>query len=302
MRVANYFSNKDIRIEERPLPSIGAGELLIRVEASGICGTDVLEWYRRNKTPLVLGHEIAGIIEEVGAGLALGFAERRASARNVGAETEICLKAGVDLPQYKKGQRVAASHHVPCGECVYCLRGHQTVCDTLRKTHFDPGGFSEYLRMPAINVRLGGVYPLPDNVSYEEATFTEPLACVLRGQKIAQMASGKSVLVLGCGVAGLLHVLLAKARGASFVAVTDVVDYRLELARGLGADLAINAQREDVREKFFQYSRGKGADLVVAASGAEVAQKQALQLVEKAGTVLFFAAASEGSTIPLSIN
>lgn len=274
MRAANYFSNKDIRIEERPVPSIGAGELLIRVQASGICGTDVLEWYRRNKTPLVLGHEIAGEIAEVGDG----------------------------LPQFKKGQRVAASHHVPCGECVYCLRNHQTVCATLRKTHFDPGGFSEYLRLPAVNVQLGGVYLLPDNVSYEEATFTEPLACVLRGQKIAQMSSGKSVLVLGCGVAGLLHVMLAKLCGASFIAVTDVVDYRLQMARDLGADTAINAQREDARKRFLQYSGGKGADLVVAASGAEPAQREALQLVEKGGVVLFFAATAEGVTIPLSIN
>ena len=131
MRTAVYYSNSDIRIEERPNPEIGPGEVLIRVQACGICGTDVLEWYRRDKTPLVLGHEIAGQIEEVGQG----------------------------LEQYKKGQRISASHHVPCGKCSYCLRGHETTCDTLRKTHFDPGGFCEYLRLPAINVELGGVYP-----------------------------------------------------------------------------------------------------------------------------------------------
>lgn len=274
MRLATYYSNNDIRIEEGPKPKIGRGELLIRVEASGICGTDVLQWYRRDKVPLILGHEIAGEIEEVGGGLS----------------------------QYKQGQRISASHHVPCGKCSYCLGGHQTVCETLRKTYFDPGGFSEFLRLPAINVKLGGVYPLPDNVSYEEATFIEPLACVLRGQRSALMAQGKSVLVLGCGVSGLLHLALAKAKGASLVAATDIVDYRLQAARRLGADSIINAQKEDVAERFRHLNRGRGADLIVVATGAKSANVQALQTVERGGVVLFFAATDEGITIPLSIN
>lgn len=274
MRLATYYSNSDIRIKEVPRPKIGPGELLIRVQASGICGTDVLQWYRRDKVPLVLGHEIAGEIEEVGAGLG----------------------------QYKQGQRISASHHVPCGECSFCLGGHQTVCETLRKTHFDPGGFVEYLRLPAINVKLGGVYPLPDNVSYEQATFTEPLACVLRAQRAAVMAQGRSVLVLGCGISGLLHLALAKAKGASIVVATDIVDYRLQAARRLGADSIINAQKEDVPERFRQLNRGKGADLVVVATGAKSANIQALQTVERGGVVLFFAATDEGATIPLSIN
>lgn len=274
MRLATYYSNDDLRIEEVPRPKIGPGELLIRVQACGICGTDVLQWYRRDRVPLVLGHEISGEIEEVGIG----------------------------LTQYKQGQRVSASHHLPCGKCSYCLWGHQTVCETLRKTYFDPGGFSEFLRLPAINVKLGGVYPLADNVSYEEATFTEPLACVLRGQRSALMAQGKSVLVLGCGVSGLLHLALAKAKGASLAVATDMVDYRLKAARRLGADSVINAEKEDVVKCFRQLNRGKGADLVVVATGAKSANVQALQTVERGGVVLFFAATDEGTTIPLSIN
>jgi L-iditol 2-dehydrogenase len=274
MRVATYYSNKDIRIEDAPAPEIKKGELLVRVRASGICGTDVLEWYRRDKIPLILGHEIAGEIEQVGEGLA----------------------------QYRKGQRVSASHHVPCGKCVFCLRGHPTVCETLRKTHFDPGGFVELLRLPAINVELGGVYPLPDNLSYEEATFIEPLACVLRGQKLAGMCSGKSVLVLGCGVSGILHIQLARLSGASFIAATDIVDYRLRSAERFGADAAINAKGNDIPGQVRRLNKGKGADLVVVATGAESAQVQALQSVERAGCVLFFAATGEGITIPLSIN
>ena len=274
MRVATYYSNKDIRIENRPKPKIGPGELLIRVEACGICGTDVLEWYRRDKTPLILGHEIAGEIKEVGNGLS----------------------------QYKKGQRISASHHVPCGKCRFCLGGHQTVCDTLRKTHFDPGGFAEFLRLPAINVELGGVYLLPDNLSYEEATFTEPLACVLRAQRLVGTREGKSVLVMGCGISGILHIQLARAQRASFIAACDIIDYRLEFARRLGADATINVQREDVLKQLRQLNQGKGVDLVIVATGAKSASITALQSVQRGGCVLFFAATDEGVTIPLSVN
>jgi len=274
MRAAIYYSNKDIRIEERPRPKIGPGELLIRVRACGICGTDVLQWYRRDRVPLILGHEIAGEIEEVGRG----------------------------LRQCKKGQRVSASHHVPCGKCSYCLRGHESVCDTLRRTHFDPGGFVEFLRLPRENVELGGVYPLPDNLSFDAASFTEPLACVLRGQRFAKMSAGKSVLVLGCGISGLLHIQLARAKKASFIAASDICDYRLQKAKELGADEIINAQGQDVVQRFGKLNQGKGADVVIVATGAKTAQEQALSSVERGGCVLFFAATGEGVEIPLSVN
>ena len=179
MRVAMYYSNKDIRVEEIPTPKIGPGELLLRVEASGVCGSDVMEWYRIHKAPLVLGHEIAGEVVEAGEG----------------------------VTNYKVGDRVSASHHVPCNTCHYCLSGNHTACDTLRSTNFDPGGFAEFLRLPALNVDRG-VYLLPDEVSFEEATFIEPLACVLRAQRRAKVEPGKTVLVLGSGIGGLLHIHL----------------------------------------------------------------------------------------------
>ncbi|MEW6187388.1 MAG: alcohol dehydrogenase catalytic domain-containing protein, partial [Thermodesulfobacteriota bacterium] len=142
MRVAMYYNNKDIRLEEMPQPAIGPDEVLVRIEAGGICGSDVLEWYRIHKAPLVLGHEVAGRIWEVGH----------------------------QVKKYKVGDRVAASHHVPCNTCFYCLSGHPTVCDTLRSTNFDPGGFAEFVRLPSINVDRG-IYRLPDSLSYEDATF-----------------------------------------------------------------------------------------------------------------------------------
>ena len=272
MRVARWYNNRDIRIEDMPRPQVGAGELLVRVEACGICGSDVMEWYRLDRAPLVLGHEIGGQITAVGEG----------------------------VTRYREGDRVTAAHHVPCNTCHYCLSGHHTVCDTLRQTNFYPGGFAEYLLLPAINVDRG-VFPLPDEVSYEEATFVEPLACVLRGQRRAKMPPGSNVLVIGSGVAGLLHVQLARTLGAGRVIATDIIPYRLEAARQFGADVAIHAE-EDLPTRLRQVNQGLLADLVIVCAGASSAVAQALQSVEHGGTVLLFAPTNPGVTIPVSVN
>jgi L-iditol 2-dehydrogenase len=272
VRVGMYYSNNDVRVEEMPVPQIGAGELLIRIEASGICGSDVMEWYRRDKVPLVLGHEIGGEVVEVGEG----------------------------VRRYKKGDRVSASHHVPCNTCRYCLKGHYTVCETLRRTHFDPGGFAEYVRLPAINVDRG-VYLLPDEVSYEEATFIEPVACVFRSLKMVRFQPGQTVLVIGSGIAGLLHVQLAKALGAGRIVATDIVERRLEAARQLGADVVLHA-REVVPSQLRKVNDGSLADLVLVCAGARSAQIQGMESAERGGTVLFFAPTDPGVTVPLSIN
>jgi len=272
MRVATYYSNQDIRLEEMPTPQIGPGEVLMRVEASGICGTDLLEWYRLHKAPLVLGHEVAGVVAAVGKG----------------------------VERYKVGDRICAAHHVPCNTCHYCLSGHHTVCDTLRRTNFDPGGFAEYLRLPPINVDQG-IFPLPDEVSFEEATFVEPLACVLRGQRLARLQPGQTVLIIGSGVAGLLHIQLARASGTRYIMATDIVDYRLEAARKFGADTAVQA-KEYTPAYLRRTADGRLADLVVICSGEISAINQALQSVERGGTVLFFAPTEPGVSIPISVN
>ncbi|MDP2718687.1 MAG: zinc-dependent dehydrogenase [Dehalococcoidia bacterium] len=272
MRAAVWYNNRDVRIEEMPVPEIGPGELLVRVEASGICGSDVMEWYRLNRAPLVLGHEISGKVVEVGEGVRL----------------------------YKKGDRVAVAHHVPCNTCDYCLNDRHTICDTLRNTNFYPGGFAQYVRLPAINVDRG-VFLLPDHVSYEEATFVEPVACVLRGQRLAQMQPGKSVLVIGSGIAGLLHAHLARRMGASLVIATDVNPFRLAAAQRFGALAAIHAG-DDVPGEVRRLNQGRLADLVIVCTGAQSANVQALSCVERGGTVLFFAPTDPGVTIPVSIN
>ncbi len=271
MRVAMWYSNRDVRVEEISVPQIGPGEVLVRVEACGICGSDVMEWYRLNRAPLVLGHEIGGQIVAVGEG----------------------------VEHYKEGDRVSAAHHVPCNTCHYCLSGHHTVCETLRQTNFDPGGFAEYIRLPAINVD-SGLFLLPAEVSYEEATFIEPLACVLRGQRKARMQPGGNVLVIGSGIAGLLHMQLARTLGAVQVVATDITPYRLEAAKRLGADATIHAE-EDLPTRLRQVNQGRLADLVIVCTGAVSAITQALKSVERGGTILFFAPTNPGVTIPISI-
>lgn len=272
MRVAMYYSNNDVRLEEMPTPKIGPGELLVRVMTSGICGTDVMEWYRANRVPLVLGHEIAGVIEEVGEG----------------------------VTRYKKADRISASHHVPCNRCHYCLSGHHTVCETLRKTNFDPGGFAEFIRLPAINVEYG-IYPLPEEVSFEEATFIEPLACVLRGQRLAGVKKGQTIIILGSGISGLLHIQMARINEAARIIATDIIQYRLDAAKRFGADVVFNA-KEYTPQQLRQINSGLLADIVILCTGAKSAVEQALQLVERGGTVLIFAATDKGVMVPLSIN
>jgi L-iditol 2-dehydrogenase len=272
MRVAMYYANDDVRLEEMPRPEPGPGEVLLRVMASGICGSDVMQWYRAGKTPLVLGHEIGGEVAEAGPG----------------------------VTRYRPGQRVSASHHVPCNTCRYCLRDHHTVCDTLRSTKFLPGGFSEYVLLPAINVDRG-VYELPGGMSFDEATFIEPLACVWRGQRKAGVSLGSAVLVLGSGISGLLHVALARALGAQPVAATDLVDYRLRAARTHGAHGALDA-RGDVPGEFRRLNGGRGADVVILTTGARGAVEQAFSSVDRGGTVLFFAPGEPDAAVPLAVN
>jgi L-iditol 2-dehydrogenase len=237
---------------------------LVKVLASGICGSDVMEWYRIQKAPRVLGHEIAGEIVEVGGG----------------------------VDQYKMGDRVFVSHHVPCNTCRYCLNGFHTLCDTLRSTNFDPGGFAEYLRVPKINVDRG-VFILPDGVSFEDGVFIEPLACVLRGQRLAKFKPGQSVFVMGSGISGVLHIALARASGARWIIASDIDEYRLKAAKKFGADETILA-KEVSPTKIREINQGRLADVVIVCAGTISAYIQALQSVDRGGTVLCFAPLEPG--------
>jgi L-iditol 2-dehydrogenase len=272
MRVAMYYSNNDVRLEEMPRPDIQPGEILVKVMASGICGSDVLEWYRMKKAPIVLGHEVTGEIVEVGEG----------------------------VKRFKNGDRVFVSHHVPCNTCWYCLHGNHTVCETLHTTNFFPGGFAEFVRVPPINVDRG-TFLLPDELSFEEGTFVEPLACVIRGQRMARFQPGQTVVIMGSGISGLLHLLAARAMGAGRIICTDLNEFRINMAKKLGADAVLNA-REDVPARIRELNGGRAADQVVVCTGAMPAFKQALRSVDRGGTLLCFATTDPGVELPVPIN
>ena len=266
MRIARYFSNDDIKTDEMPKPIISPEEFLVKVKKSGICGSDILEYYRKAKMKklgvdsLILGHEIAGDIVEIGE----------------------------YVKHLKIGDRVFVSHHVPCFECHYCNQGHHTACNLLHTTNFDPGGFAEYVRIPKINIEKRGVYVLDRNVSYEEGVFIEPLGCVCRAQRLANVKKGFTVLILGCGASGLLHIQLAKLRGAKKVIATDINEFRLQKAKEFGADEIFNASVE-LPDEIKNINKYRLADIVIVCTGAVSAANQALECAAPGGKIIFFA-------------
>jgi len=271
MLVAMYYNNKDVRIQEMPKPTIGDDEFLLKVVASGICGSDVTEWYRVPKAPKVLGHEATGVIDEVGK----------------------------NVSKYKVGDRVFVSHHVPCNTCRYCNRGHHTACQTLHTTNYFPGGFAQYIRVPKINVEQG-VYLLPDDMSFEEGTFIEPLACAVRGQRLSGIQKEDTVLIIGGGLAGILHAQLARANGVQNVIVADINPYRLQLAQKFGAHHVVDS-KEKLAQKVKAVNGDRLADQVIVCTGATPAALAALECVDKGGSVLFFAVPDPSVRLPLPI-
>jgi L-iditol 2-dehydrogenase len=272
MRVAMYYNNHDIRVEEIPIPAIHEGEILMKIHASGICGSDVMEWYRIKKAPLVLGHEIAGEVVETGPG----------------------------VDKFKIGDRIVAAHHVPCNTCYYCLSGHHTACNTLRTTNFDPGGFAEYVRLPEINVDRG-THLIPDELDYPIATFHEPLGCILRAHRIAKLKPGQCVLVVGSGMAGLIHIHMARSSGAGKILAVDISPSRLKAALEFGADEAVFPS-DDINERLRSMNRGRLADLVIECSGKKESIIKALNSIERGGTAMLFAPTGPDVSIPVSIN
>ena len=273
MKVGMYYNNRDVRVEELAVPEVGEGDVLMEVQASGICGSDIMEWYRIKKAPLVLGHEVTGQVVEVGSDVA-GFAI---------------------------GDRVFSTHHVPCGECADCLNGYHTACEVFHgENNFSPGGFADYLRVGGRSIGKGTL-KLPDEVSYEQGSFIEPLGTVMRGLREVEIRPGDSVLVIGSGLIGLMHVKLARALGAGRIIATDLHESRLVAAKRFGADHAVAADA-DVPAFVRQVNGGRLVDKVILCSGAMPAAEMALASVEKGGTVLFFAVPKPEEQITVDIN
>ena len=276
MKIARYYNNNDVRFDEMPKPRISSGELLVKVKKSGICGSDILEYYRFAKMKklgvdsLILGHEIAGDIVEIGKG----------------------------IKEFKVGDRVFVSHHVPDFTCHYCQLGHQTACHLLHDTNYDPGGFAEYLRVPKINIEKKGVYVLDETVSYDEGVFIEPLGCVCRAQRLANVRKEQTILILGSGVSGLLHLKLAKAKGVEKIIVTDISEFRLKKAEEMGATTAIFAS-QDILAEIKKVNDERTPDCIIVCTGALSAAKQAIGCAGPGTTIIFFAVPQTIIEIPI---
>jgi len=258
-----------VALEEIAIPSLKPGDILVEMRACGLCGTDIEKIHGEYTAAMpVLGHEAAGVVVEVGEG----------------------------VEDLKAGDRVFPHHHVPCYDCHFCRHGSETMCPYYRTSNIDPGGFSEYFRVPAWNVQHGGVLKLPDYVSFEEATFIEPTACCIRGLNRCKISDRDTALVVGSGPMGLTHLQLLLLHGAK-VLVSDLSEMRLRFAERMGASFVYNAGEVDVPSEVRKETRGQGVDLAVVASGSPKAVVQALKAVRKGGTVCLFGVPVKGTVL-----
>ena len=254
MQAGLYFGNNDVRVVEIPVPRIGPNEVLASVRACGICGSDTMQWYRQpqalERGGINTGHEIAGQI----------------------------IQVGDNIEAFRTGQRVVITHHFPCLQCAACRDGNETACQAMHEKHIDPGGFSEFVRIRASGIPLG-LYPLPDSVAYEQGSFVEPLGCVVRSLRKMAPIQNHSMLIIGSGLAGLLHIRLARALGAGKICAVDTNKGRLDAALRSGAD-EVRCATDPLPV----------ADRVLVCTGSAAGGEAALNCVGAGGRLMFFAA------------
>ncbi len=267
MRAAVYHGDGRITVESLEVPEPGPGEIVVRLVACGICGSDLMRWYQDPRAPVVLGHEPVGVVAAVGAGS--GFAV---------------------------GDRVFVHHHVPCLRCDRCRAGRDTLCESFRATRIDPGGLAEFIRVPRENVALD-VLPVPADVSDDAATLIEPLACILRGQHMAGVGPGSVVAVVGAGSMGLLEIMAARALGADRIVAVEPDGERRRRAAAAGATLADGLDARAVHAAL----GGRGADQVFVCTHATEAIAASLAMAGVAGVVQLFAVPEPGHTVPLDL-
>jgi len=270
MKVARLYDFLDVRLEDAPVPTIGPGEALVRARACGICSGDVVPWYIRKKAPLVFGHEPVGDVVQVGDG----------------------------VDGLRPGDRVFAHHHAPCFRCRACARGEFVQCPTWKESHLDPGGMAEFFRVPAIN--LADTLVLPAHISDADGALTEPLACVVKSLDRAGAVAGASVLIIGLGIMGQLHLLLARHLGARQILAADLVAPRIEKARALGADQALDVAGGDLVAQVLAHTDGAGAEIVIVGPATVAALEQGLACAARGGTVVQFMGTEPGETLGLS--
>lgn len=277
MKAVIYHSHEDVRVEDRPVPAITEQELLVRVHGCGLCGSDIIKIVQKSAPPVILGHELTGIIVERG--------------RALGA--------------FQEGQRVVVAHHVPCGTCHYCRHRNYSMCASFKASNIDPCGFAEYVRVPAEHVKQTTL-PLPGALSDEEGSFTEPLACCVRAVRRTPLLNGDTVVVMGLGSIGLLMLQAVKAlsrRAEQDVHVygVDLFPERLRLARALGADDVFIAPTDEqgLQKLLDPLTEGRGADAILLTAAGTGPLLQALAGVRKGGMLNIFAA--HAGKVPINI-
>lgn len=275
MKAVFVKEENSVSVKDVPVPEIGNGDILVKMRACGLCGSDLEKVYGHyGVVSMRLGHEPAGEI----------------------------IAGGKNVKDLKVGDRVFVHHHVPCYSCHYCKHEDYTMCPQYQKSNLEPCGLAEVFLVPEWNVSRGGVIKLPSDVSFEEAAMIEPLACCIRAINKSGMKSGDDVAVVGVGPAGIMHIMLAKTSGAGKVFAIDINDFRLDFARKLGADFAINTTRQDAVKTIKDSTDNRGVDIAIVATGSTKAFLQSLDLVRSGGKVVLFGVPSKGSNIPLDIN
>lgn len=279
MKVARLYSFNDVRIEDFPIPEVGPRDALIKTRACGICSGDVMPWYIEKKAPLVLGHEPAGEIVELGRD----------------------LSASKDKIPFKVGDPVFVHHHAPCMSCKYCLRGDHVQCETWRKSKIIPGGISEYILIPEINL-LNDSLLLPDGVTYEDGSLIEPVACVVKSLKRSNIRKGDTILVIGLGFMGQIQILLSREFGAEMVIGADLIDYRLEKAKYFGADYVINVSDDNPVERIRDLTNGYMANTVIVNPNSIEALKEGFKFLSNGGTLIMFTPVKPNEILSINPN
>ncbi len=273
MRVARTLSFERTDVQDAQVPSLQPGDVLVRVEACGLCGSDASRWYVETKVPTVLGHEPGGVVVAAAAGAAV-----------------------------REGDRVFVHHHVACGECAACRRGVETSCAMFKRTRLDPGGFAEVMRVPRDNVERDTLV-LPDDVTFDQATFIEPLACSVRAIGKLPLRAGDSVLVIGLGVMGLMNGRLARHAGAARVLGSDLSPARRRRATDdWGFDLTLDPREPGFADALRAATDDRGPDHVIVGPGSGAALEQALQVVAPGGTVVLFSPFAPAPPVSLSLH
>ena len=278
MQAVVYHAPGDIRVEEISKPICGSGELLVRVDACAVCGTDLKSKQHGNpriKAPLVMGHEFTGIVEEV-------------SPDSIG--------------NFVPGDRIVMATTISCSQCYYCRRGWRNLCDNLAPMGFSyPGGMAEYTAIPALALKGGHVIKVPKHVDAKCAALAEPVSCAVNSIQKCNLEQGDTVLVMGAGPLGLLNALVARAAGASTILLSEPNPLRRKQAEQFDLDRIIDPEIEDVGKITRDATDGRGADVVIVAAPAVAPQEQALSLVRKYGTINLFASLPAGNSM-LSID